>query len=133
MPKKVLLDNEWVTIWYHGDTKIIHHQFHQYIYGEKFRECLNTGTEMMKKHGAKKWLSDDRNNAAMSKEDMAWTETDWYPRTIAAGWKFWAIVLPKNIIGKMNMDYIIKRAAAEGLTIRPFTDPDEAMEWLESQ
>ena len=53
MPKKVLLDNEWVTIWYHTDSKIIHHQFHQYIYGEKFRESLNVGTEMMKKHGAK--------------------------------------------------------------------------------
>ena len=83
--------------------------------------------------GPKKWLSDDRNNAALSKEDMEWTQTDWHPRTIATGWKYWAIVLPKNIIGQMNMDYIIKRAAAEGLTVRPFTDPDEAMEWLENQ
>ena len=37
MSKIVVLDNEWVTLWYHADTNIVHHQIHRFIYGDQFR------------------------------------------------------------------------------------------------
>ena len=62
-----ILDNEYVTLWYHPDKQIIHHQFHKFLYGQAFRDAMNAGTEAMKKYGAHKWLSDDRKNSASKK------------------------------------------------------------------
>jgi hypothetical protein len=54
MSKTVVLDNEWFTIWYYTDTKIVHSQIHQFIYGERFKECVDTIAKLMEKHRAKK-------------------------------------------------------------------------------
>jgi hypothetical protein len=133
MSKVTLLDTEYVTLWYHPETKIVHHQFHRYIYGQKFRDVLETGLEFFKEKGATKWLSDDRENSALPAEDGEWGMTDWNPRMVAAGWKHWAIVLPKKNIGQMNMQQFIDELAPLGLTAQVFSDPDEALKWLESQ
>ena len=50
----------------------------------------------------------------------------------AAGWKYWAIVMPDKIVGKMNMKRFIEDYSEKGLTIDIFSDPDEALAWLES-
>ena len=43
-----LLHNKNVTIWYHPDKKMVHHQFHQFVHGEVFREALNIGAEAIR-------------------------------------------------------------------------------------
>jgi hypothetical protein len=133
MSKITVLDNEYITLWYYPEKKIIHHKFHKYIFGEVFREGLNTGWEVMKKYKAQKWLSDDRNNSALAQEDVVWSKTDWFPRVMQAGWKYWALVQPEKVIGQTNMDRIVKEYSEKGLTVKIFSDPDEAMKWLESQ
>jgi hypothetical protein len=133
MDKEVVLDNEHITIWYHRDKKIVHHQFHKFTYGKDLQEGLSQGAAILEKNGARKWLSDDRKNTVIGKEDMEWTATVWRPRVIKAGWKYWALVLPEKTIGQMVMKRIIKEYADTGVTVKLFTDPDEAMKWLEAQ
>ena len=133
MSKTILIDTDYVTLWYHPEKKIVHHQFHRYIYGQEFRNVLETGLKVFKEKGAHKWLSDDRNNSALPTEDTNWAQSNWAPRVIAAGWKYWAIVLPQKVIGQMNMQRFIEDNAGLGLTMQAFTDPDEALKWLESQ
>lgn len=133
MSKITVIDNPYVTLWFHTDKKIVHHQLHQFIYGQVFREFLLAGTELMKKHGGKKWLSDDRSNTVLSQDDSQWGETNWFPQTVAAGWKYWAIVRPKKTLAQMGMDRIAKEYAKAGITAQFFSDPDEAMRWLEKQ
>lgn len=41
--------------------------------------------------------------------------------------------MPEAIIGQMNMKRFIKMYSDRGVTVRAFTDPDEALKWLESQ
>ena len=94
---------------------------------------LNKGLEVFQEFGAQKWLSDDRANSALSPEDGEWGTNNWNPRVIAAGWKYWAIVMPAKVIGQMNMQYFIKVNSELGVTARVFSDPDEAMRWLEAQ
>ena len=133
MEKKVILDNEFMTLWYHPDKKIIHHEFHKFTQGETLRDCLSAGAEQMEFKGAQKWLSDDRKNTVVGEDDMKWTSTVWRPRVIKAGWKYWALVLPEKTIGKMNMNRIIKDYGETGVTVQAFSDPDEALKWLEAQ
>ena len=128
-----IMDNEFVTVWYHSDTKIVHHQFHKYVYGKALRDALDAGCEALKTHKAQKWLSDDRKNSAIPKEDVEWGYNDWSKRVIQAGWKFWAMVQPENVIGQMNVSRFVKEYLARGIVVEMFTDPDKAMEWLKKQ
>ena len=128
-----ILDNEYVTLWYHPDKQIIHHQFHKFMHGQAFRDALNAGTEAMKKYGAHKWLSDDRENSALPRVDTEWAHTEWFARTVLAGWKYWALALPEKIIGQMNMNREAKYYEDRGIITAKFATPDEAMAWLEKQ
>jgi hypothetical protein len=113
--------------------KIVHHQFHKFLHGQAFREALNEGVKTLKQYGATKWLSDDRKNSALPKNDLEWAHTDWFPRTQAAGWKYWALVQPENVIGQLNMQREVKINTERGVITKVFSDPEEAMAWLESQ
>lgn len=132
MSRTTILDTDYATLWYYPETKVVHHVFHRYIYGQEFRQVLEKGLEIFKEHGAYKWLSDDRKNSALPTDDMGWAMNDWQPRVIAAGWRYWAIVMPDKVVGKMNMQRYIEQNAAQGVTIQIFDDPNEALAWLES-
>ena len=132
MSQITVIDNEYVTMTYYPDTKIVHHLFHQFIQGQHFRDALDKGTELLLQHGAQKWLSDNRNRGALLPEDMEWTQTDWFPRTVQVGWKYWALVMPEKIVGKMNMRQAVQAYTEKGIIVEVFADPDEAMSWLES-
>ena len=133
MDKELILDNEYITVWYHPLKKIVHHEFHKFTYGKTLRDALSAGAAILEDKGAQKWLSDDRKNTGLGKDDMNWTATVWRPRVIKAGWKYWALVLPEKILGQMSMKRIIEEYANTGVTVQMFSDPDEAMRWLEVQ
>lgn len=127
-----LIQNEYATLVYHTDAKIVHHTFHQPIKGQHFRDVLNKGLEVFIKHGATKWLSDDRNNSALEPEDREWATNDWYTRAAKAGWKYWAMVVPNDIHGRMDVKGYIEQGFEGGIRVMVFTNPQEALEWLKS-
>ena len=133
MEKTTILDTEFVTLWYYSDKKIIQHQFKKYLYGTPYREFLDEVTKALQKYRAQKWLSDDRKNSGISKEDQEWGNTDWFPRAKAAGWKYWAIIQPENTIGQLTMKRVIGNITSQGIIAEMFTDENEAMAWLEKQ
>jgi hypothetical protein len=132
METQTVLENEFVTMWFHPGPKIVHHKFHKFLWGETFESALNTGLEVLRREGACRWLSDDRHAGALSKADTEWAMTNWFPRVMQAGWKRWAVVLPANVIGQMNMNRFIAEYASQGLMAQPFADPDLALRWLEA-
>lgn len=128
-----IIDNEFATLQYHPDKKIVHHKWKQWMPSQPFREVLTKGAEVFEKYGAQKWLSDDRENGALSSDDAEWALSDWSARVIEAGWKFWAVVMPEKVIGQMNMRGFVDIYAERGVSVQVFSDPDKAMTWLESQ
>ncbi|MEA4908515.1 MAG: hypothetical protein GYA17_05355 [Chloroflexi bacterium] len=133
MPPVELYNSSFATLWYHPDKKIVHHQIHKFIYGEEFHRMLLTGTEAIQKNHAHKWLSNDRSNAVLRKEDIEWGMVNWLPQTVQAGWKYWAIVQPEKMIAQMNMESLVEEYAKVGIVAHFFTDEALAMQWLESQ
>ncbi len=125
-----VLKNEFATLTYHPDARIVHHTFHQPISGAEFRSVLNTGAETLQKYGAAKWLSDDRKNMALPEDDTQWSMTDWFPRAVRAGWKYWALVVPPDFLARLNLAEFVESYFEQGLRIMVFTEPDEALEWL---
>jgi len=133
MLKETVIDNEYVALWYYSDKKIVHHRIKKFIFGETFHEFLLAGTELLRKNKAKKWLSDDLDCPVLRKEDTEWGDANWFPQTAKAGWKYWAIVRPKKILGQMSIEKLVEKYSESGIIAKFFTDPDEAMKWLESQ
>ena len=133
MAAEIIVDNEFITMWYFPDKRIVHHRLHKFSYGDTLRSALEAGVEQLRKHHAHKWLSDDRSYAALTKEDAEWGETYWGPSAVEAGWRYWAIVLPKSVLGKLSMERIIGIYEKLGLTVKVFSDVDEGMAWLEAQ
>jgi hypothetical protein len=130
---ETIIDNEYATLLYYPDTKIVAHKFHKFFTGRQLRDVLNKGTELLATHGAQKWLSDDRDFTALHPDDREWGHADWNPRTIKAGWKYWAVVVPHDVVGQMSTQRLVETFSELGVEARAFTDPDEAMRWLESK
>jgi hypothetical protein len=129
----IIIESDAVSLRYYPHTKIVHHELRRFVHGEEFRQVLEKGLEVFKQRGACKWLSDDRGNGALKPTDAEWALNDWAPRVMAAGWKFWAVVMPEKVIGQMNMKRWIATYSEQGVTAMAFSDPVEAMTWLEKQ
>jgi hypothetical protein len=128
-----VIENEYITLWYHKDAKIVHHRVHKSIPSDVFRAILDKGVEIIKEKKAKKWLSDDKNSIELKSEDLEWGSQDWFPRASSAGMKFWAIVMPDRVEGKKTMKVAIDDAGKRGLKIEIFDDFDEAFKWLKAK
>ena len=88
----------------------------------------------MEQKKATKWLSDDRYNSALPKEDFEWSTTVWRPRAIAAGWRYWALVLPEKVTGQMSLKKILDGFYGDSpVTYSLFSDPADAIKWLKAQ
>lgn len=133
MPKRTIIDHEHASLWYHEEDKIIHHYFKQYTHGSVFRALLSTGADTLIEERATKWLSEDTNNGAIPPEDEEWGNNVWSERVRNAGWKFWAVVPPKKVVGKMNVERFVEWYAERGITVRVFNDADAALAWLKRQ
>lgn len=127
-----VLDNAHVTLYFHEDTKIVHHIYHPPIGGEYLKEELNTGIDLLLKYNACKWLSDNRAIDGHTEEETDWINTDWLPRAIGSGWKYWALVVPHSIKARMNMAEFVDAFYDMGVRVMVFTDPDKAMGWIEN-
>jgi hypothetical protein len=130
--KLLIFDSPLITVWAYPERKLIHHAMKAFCHGASFREALTKGLEAMRFHRATKWLSDDRLNGALLKEDETWAITSWLPHARAAGWKHWAIVQPEKIVGQTSMKRGSQAVINVGVETRLFADPDDAMEWLDS-
>jgi len=127
-----IIDNEFASLVYYPDKKIVHHTFKKFIFGDAFKEVLTKGADLFCEHGCRKWLSDDRSNSALREEDIEWGQENWEGRIID-DWDYWALVMPEKVLGQMNMNKLIERYASMGVTVKTFSDPTLAMAWLESQ
>lgn len=128
-----IIENDSVTLTVYPEKKIVYHEVHGFIQGDSFQELFLKGAQAFKKHRCNKWLSDDRKSTALRKEDLEWAQQNWEPDIIKAGWKYWALILPEAIFGKMNMKELIKRYDSQGIEVQVFTSADEGMKWLESK
>ena len=129
----MVFTNEYITVEYYTDKKLIYHTIHQPI-GDQvqmFQQAMNAGTEALKKYGACKWLSDDRKNGPVPHEVIEWGFTDWNPRTIKAGWKYWANIVPEETASAGTLIPIIEDLYKLGLRMQVFTKETDGLAWLE--
>lgn len=130
---EIIYDSEYITVLYHPETKIVHHTIHKTVPFPILTEATDAGTDALRRYGASKWLSDDRKNTALSQESLEYALSDWGVRTVNAGWKHWALVVPEELAGRMDMVRIVEYCFGLGVRVMVFTDLQEARDWLVKQ
>jgi hypothetical protein len=112
---------------------LIYHTIHQPMSSQvaMLKDALNAGSDALKKYKISKWLSDDRKNDQLPQEVMEWGVADWQPRTINAGWKYWADVVPQDLAAAGTLMPIINNLHQLGLRMMVFTEVEEAIAWLD--
>ena len=133
MEKIEVINTDFMSLWYHPDSKIVHHKMKKSLPPGGHKELLSTGADYMEKYGAIKWLSYDRDMVVVSEEALKWADEEWVPRVLKAGFKYWAIVLPKSSIGTMQVKRLIKEYNKRGVTVELFETLEDALAWLESK
>ena len=127
-----IIDDEKRSLHYHPDSKVIHHTMKAPVSGREFRDLLTLGAECMERNRATKWLSDDRKNGPLGPDDSTWGETIWRPRVLRAGFKFWAIVVPANAVGSLQMRRFANEYREQGVLVEIFGDLEPVWGWLKS-
>ncbi|MFO0598747.1 MAG: hypothetical protein U0228_25805 [Myxococcaceae bacterium] len=130
---KIVIDTEFARLQFHEDEKIVHHEFKKPIRGQAFKDVLLGGLELLQKHGAKKWLSDDRKNFVLEAADESWARTEWFPKAQEAGWAFWAVCPPEKAVGQLQINRHARSYMQGGVEVKNCASPEEALEWLKSK
>lgn len=133
MNSDIVLDTEWLNVRYYPDSGIIHHTWKKSCSGEVFRDMMLEASDYLAAHKGSKWLSDDRLFTVMTEADSLWGRRVWFPRTIHAGWKHWAMLLPERYVGQVSMQAILTEYKAAGINAKIFDSVAAALEWLGSQ
>jgi hypothetical protein len=133
MNRETILELPGLTLWYYPITKVIHHEVSKYPGVSVLESALQKGLEVMRRRGARKWLSDDRKGGALPKTHHEWGQNVWGPDAAAAGWKYWALLPPSELVGSANVHRLVSIYGALGVTVKTFDDPVFAMHWLVEQ
>jgi hypothetical protein len=133
MAEITILSNEYVSLVYHEDKKIVHHTFLKPVGGQPFKDILLAGVDCFIKYGATKWLSDDRQNSELYPEDRKWATNVWSKLVQDAGWKSWALVVPNDMMGRLNLVEFVNMYSKRGVRVQVFTKLEEAIDWLDQQ
>jgi hypothetical protein len=133
MPNVSIYNSEYITVEYWPDDRLIYHTVHQSMSNQLpvFKEALNAGTAALQKYKVCKWLSDDRKNDGLTPEGNEWSFGDWQPRTLKAGWKYWALVVPQTLAAAGTLTPVVENLFELGLRMMVFTTVEEAVVWLD--
>jgi hypothetical protein len=133
MKETELINDENMALWYDPVSKYVHHKIKKSLPKGSFEKMLSMGADHLEKYGMKKWLSDDSNVVAITKEDAEWGDKIWAPRVIKAGFKYWAVVMPTSAMGSLQVNRFVKEYREKGVTVEVFNSVDAAKAWLDSK
>jgi len=133
MNETIILQNEYATIRHNTQFDYLHHTFHKPISGEPFRSTMNMALDYLRDHHVTKWLSDDRKNAEFTQADVAFAVEDWGPRAAETDWKYWALVVPEDVVARATMTEIVQVFWKFGIKVAFFNNLPEAKNWLQQQ
>lgn len=129
----IYFDETYLQVIYEGDVPCVHMSWKTFSTSEEMRAGLEKGLELVREKNASKWLADVRQMGIISEEDQKWSNEDWFPRALAAGIKYMAVIVSEDIFNKMSVEEIMNNVPGTDLTSHYFNSIEDAREWLSKQ
>jgi hypothetical protein len=67
----------------------------------------------------------------LTQEGNEWSLNEWQPKTIKAGWRYWAMVVPEDMAAAGTLVPVIDILFEIGLRMMVFTEPEQGIAWLD--
>lgn len=126
-------DFDFLNIQWDDSIKSVIMTWKKFAKGEDFRMGLNEGVNLVNLKGGSNWLADLRDLGTVIKEDQEWSNNDWYPRAIAAGVRFMAIIMPKSFISALSVKNILTKVEDIKVETQYFGSLEDAKLWLSNK
>lgn len=139
-PVEVQLETSHVTLYWNPSLRAVGTWMRPAKFGENWdghaaiKLALEGGLELIRTHGATRWIADTREIPVMSAETQQWVVDSWWPRALEAGFAWLAILLPRSTMAKLAVDGALPSSDPSATyETRYFAEPDEAKAWLRSK
>ncbi|MHA7963372.1 hypothetical protein ACX93W_04430 [Paenibacillus sp. CAU 1782] len=127
----VFYDSPHATVTWNEENKVVVLQWKSFAKGEQYRTPLNKVLELAVQKRTNKALYDSRHLAVISPDDQEWVAQEWYLRSMEAGIKYSALIVPHKAIAKSSANRMLSGMDISNPT-QEFHDIDEAFHWLKS-
>jgi hypothetical protein len=105
--------------------------------GRNIKEGLLAGLEVYKKRlamgGGAQWIGDVRDIGVIGLEEQEWIDKEWFPKFLATGVKYMAVVQPTSAVAKISVKSIVSKIPGTKLTQFACSTLEEAQEWIKKQ
>jgi hypothetical protein len=134
MPRsQVIVDTPTVNLVWDDDVKCMRIGWSgEFMSGEDYRSTLLKLLDVLEEKRGSRMLFDMRNMPVMSPDDQAWVLSEWMPKSLKAGLKYSAVVMPQRALSKMTLRHIAKDASVIERQRAYFETLEEATAWLKS-
>jgi len=88
---------------------------------------------LRQKHNSCKQLNNIEDMKVLTQEIQTWLKETWFPKALQTGLKYFAFVIPKNVLGMMSMKNANNQSEETGIDIKYFDNEIEAKKWLKSK
>lgn len=129
---KTVHSNEYIDIILDEDSKSQITYWKGGFVGDKIREGLDLGLTEFKKHPGWQWVGDTTNLGVIGEDNQNWINTDWFPRFLATGVKYMAVVVPSSVISKIAVKNIVQKIPGTALTSKYFDNQADALKWIKN-
>lgn len=135
----ILYESELSRMQLHEAEKMLEMQTlpsSNFMSDDDFKDIMLRYAELMEQHRCQRLLLDTSQSAfTTSPELQRWTAENIAERTLRAGLRRTATVLPKDIFAAVSLEQLMdeKEIAQSGMAIRYFGDRDEAIAWLTAE
>ena len=139
MSDKILVSEPYGTIYLASEVPCLIIQWHSFANSDQLRYLMNETlrqyvAEYWRHPGPLGWVADSRHLGAIKPSDQQWLDTDWNPRTYAAGVRHIAIVEAETIFGKISaQQYVTNVMQSDDYTFQTRYVPtlEAAKDWLQ--
>lgn len=125
------MDEQFELYYSHTPVSHIYIKWGLTIKENEFRQGMNDLIDLMRENETGKILSNNVNMKELSDAEQKWSIEDWLPRALAVGYSAIAIIVSKNLFGKMAIEDILNNASElSPIRIQYFEDEERAKLWL---
>lgn len=131
---ELIYDHPACKIYEPADNVYIHTEWLGFSSSAAFREIFEKILSLVKEKQVSKVLFEGSKSKLASPDDQKWLIEDWTPRAVVAGYKYYSVVLPKDVFGQFSSKIVIQQTDSQNPIFSATTDNvEEAIAWLIAQ
>jgi hypothetical protein len=104
-----------------------------FVRGENLKTGLDEALTFFKGKNGKKWLGNTKELGVFGIDTQKWINENWFPRFLATGVRYMAVVVPSDALGKMSVEAVVSTVQGTNLMTHYFDNSDAASKWLVQQ